>query len=253
MHRSMATNAGNDKERSQWFSILRNDMFTAELIHITKDYPEPGHDGFRRVLNELSLQVSPGETVVVTGPSGSGKSTLLNILGTLDHATSGSVMLGGQVAGEMKKEQLAGLRNRFTGFIFQMHMLLPQLTVLENVLLPLLPVRDRQFREEAHERAIGLLQRVGLSEPENRYPGQISVGECQRAAVVRALVNRPRLLLADEPTGSLDAANASVIADLLAELPAEHGCSVVMVTHDPAVAERMGTKYRLFNGKLHPA
>ena len=225
-------------------------MKVAEIIDVTKEYSTPGRNNVTPVLDHISLSIAQGETVAITGPSGSGKSTLLNILGTLDKPTSGKVVLGGEAVETMDENQLSTLRNRFTGFVFQLHLLLPQLTVLENVLLPVMPVRDKHFREEARERAVGLLQRVGLGGLMHQYPARMSVGECQRTAVVRALINRPKLLLADEPTGSLDARNAAILAELLADLRESDDFSLVLVTHDLEVAGRMKKHYKLLNGKI---
>jgi len=225
-------------------------MFTAELQDITKDYFQPGIDNPAHVLDHITLAIAADETVAVMGPSGSGKTTLLNLLGTLDRPTSGKVFRDGIPVEQLTEEQLAVLRNRSTGFIFQQHLLLPQLTVLENVLLPVMPVKDKLLKEEAGECALMLIERVGLKDHLHHYPGRLSVGECQRAAVVRALINRPKLLLADEPTGSLDARNAAMLAELLTELHENFTYSLVIVTHDPEVARRMKVHYRLQNGQL---
>ena len=151
---------------------------------------------------------------------------------------------------QMSENQLSDLRNTFIGFVFQMHHLLPQLTLLENILLPLLPRKDKTMTRQAGKRALQLIERVGLSGKENQYPSQLSAGECQRTAVVRALINQPRLLLADEPTGSLDAANASQLAELLAELNREENVALVLVTHSMDLASKMDKIYRLNEGKL---
>ncbi len=225
-------------------------MPIAELLDITKDYLQPVTGILTRVLDHVSMAVSENGTIAISGPSGSGKTTLLNILGTLDRPTSGKVFLDGKYVELMEEKQLASLRNRFTGFIFQQHLLLPQLTVLENVLLPLIPVRDKLFKKEALECALQLIERVGLKDHLRAYPAHLSVGECQRAAVVRALINRPKLLLADEPTGSLDARNAAIMTNLLVELREAYGYALVIVTHDPEVARRMNVRYQLLNGKL---
>jgi len=227
-------------------------MAIAQLTEVTKEYLNPSGAPPNRVLDRLSLTVAAGETIAVTGPSGSGKTTLLNILGTLDDATSGLVYLDGKRLADLEEKERAALRNRFTGFVFQQHFLLPQLTVLENVLLPVLPVKDKPYREEARRRAAALLEQVGMKGHAHHFPGRLSVGECQRVAVVRALINQPTLLLADEPTGSLDAHHAAVLADLLANLSREYGSSLVLVTHDPEVARKMHAHYRLMNGTLHP-
>ena len=222
----------------------------AELQQVTKYYGLPGSDQSSRVLHEISLQIAECENIAIVGPSGSGKSTLLNILGTLDSPTSGRVLLKGISVIDMDESRLAETRNKDIGFVFQMHYLLPQLTLLENILLPLLPQKDKILQKNAHEQALQLIHRVGLSKQLHKFPSQLSGGECQRTAVVRALINKPRLLLADEPTGSLDAANASQLADLLAELNKEQGVAMVIVTHSMELAGRSDKIYQLQEGKL---
>lgn len=224
----------------------------AELSHITKQYEQPGSLPVNRVLHDVSMQIQENERIAIVGPSGSGKSTLLNILGTLDSPSSGKVILDGQPVDQMNEARMAGIRSGFIGFVFQMHYLLPQLTLLENVLLPLLPEKDKALKEAAHQRALQLIGRVGLNAHINNYPAQLSGGECQRTAVVRALINNPRLLLADEPTGSLDAENASQLANLLCELNLEQNVALVIVTHSMELAGRMEHIYRLREGKLIP-
>lgn len=229
-------------------------MAVAELKDVSKDYLSSAKGKPSRVLDQISLVVGENETIAITGPSGSGKTTLLNILGTLDQPTSGTVFLNGKAVDRMEEKDLFICRNRFLGFIFQQHLLLPQLTILENVLLPLLPVKEKLLKEEAMERAMKLLERVGLKNLVHEYPARIAVGECQRTAVVRALINRPGLILADEPTASLDARNAAILAELLTELQENYSYSLVIVTHDQEVAGRMKKQFRLNNGKLdlHP-
>ena len=222
----------------------------AELQQVTKYYGLPGSDQSSRVLHEISLQIAECENIAIVGPSGSGKSTLLNILGTLDSPTSGRVLFKGISVNDMDESRLAETRNKDIGFVFQMHYLLPQLTLLENILLPLLPQKDKILQKNAQEQALQLIERVGLSKQLHKFPSQLSGGECQRTAVVRALINKPRLLLADEPTGSLDAANASQLADLLAELNKEQGVAMVIVTHSMELARRSDKIYRLQEGKL---
>lgn len=222
----------------------------AELLHITKYYEQSGSLIRNRVLDDISLQITENERIAIVGPSGSGKSTLLNILGTLDKPSSGNVILDGSPIEKMNLNQLAGIRNSFIGFVFQMHHLLPQLTLLENVMLPLLPQKDKTLLKSAYERALTLINKVGLSNYLNQFPSQLSVGECQRTAVVRALINQPRLLLADEPTGSLDAANAGQMANLLAELNQEQNVALVIVTHSLELAGKMEKIYHLREGKL---
>ena len=161
-------------------------------------------------------------------------------------------MLNGMNTAGMKEPELAALRNRFIGFVFQLHFLLPQLSLLENVLLPLLPVKDKEAIRAGRERAGRLIERMGLQDLVNEKPGRLSVGECQRAAVARALVNKPRLLLADEPTGSLDAETAALTGRLLSELQKEEKLSMVVVTHSQELAGRMDKIYKLGSGKLLP-
>ncbi len=204
----------------------------------------------REVLIELDLNIEKGETIAIIGPSGSGKSTLLNIIGSLDLPNSGKVLFrGNNVCAFAEKEQTE-YRNQSVGFIFQAHHLLPQLNLLENVLLPLLPVKDKNKKTHAKNRALELLEYVGLSQNMNQKPGELSGGECQRTAVVRALMNEPELILADEPTGSLDEKNAEQITDLLCEINQRYGVSVIMVTHSEKLARKMQKVYRLELGKL---
>ncbi len=207
-----------------------------ELIRVTKDYPEAGGAG-RRVLNELSLTVAAGDSLAIVGASGCGKSTLLNLIGMLDVPTSGEVRLFGESLTGRTADQLSAMRAREAGFVFQHHHLLPHLTALENVLVPTLalPAQD-PVRLSAPGRAAALLASVGLAGHEGKKPAQLSGGERQRVAVVRALINQPRLLLADEPTGALDEANGEALGRLLAGLPAAHGTTVIVVTHNPALA-----------------
>jgi lipoprotein-releasing system ATP-binding protein len=222
----------------------------AELRQITKYYEQPGSGIHNQVLDDISLQISDNERIAIVGPSGSGKSTLLNILGTLDRPTSGKVFLENQLIEQMDDNRLAEIRNTFIGFVFQMHHLLPQLTLLENVLLPFLPQKDKAILKSSTEHALHLINRVGLSKQLHQFPSQLSVGECQRTAVVRALINQPRLLLADEPTGSLDAANAEQLATLLSDLNHEQNVALVIVTHSMELAGKMDKIYQLREGKL---
>ncbi len=215
----------------------------AELQQVSRHYDH-------QVLNEISLTIHRGDSIAIVGPSGSGKSTLLNILGTLDRPSSGRVALKGETVESMDDNQLAGIRNHFIGFVFQLHYLLPQLTLLENILLPVLPERERSIIKSAEQRAFRLIERVGLSDRINHLPGALSVGECQRGAVVRALINKPGLLLADEPTGSLDEENAAALGTLLAELNYEEEMGMVVVTHSMELARRMKRIYRLHLGRL---
>jgi ABC-type lipoprotein export system ATPase subunit len=223
------------------------------LTRVTKRYDAPDKAGALLVLNDISLDLSRGESLAIVGPSGSGKSTLLHIIGTLDRPTSGSVSLNGQDLGALNEQQLATVRNRQVGFVFQSHYLLPQCTVLENVLVPTLAADEATTRNGAPERAARLLKRVGLGERLSHRPGELSGGERQRVAVVRALINQPQLLLADEPTGSLDQASARELGQLLLDLNREEGVSLIVVTHALELARRMGRVLELQQGRLVPA
>ncbi|MCX6914372.1 MAG: ABC transporter ATP-binding protein [Verrucomicrobia bacterium] len=202
------------------------------------------------MLNDISLDLTRGESLAIVGPSGSGKSTLLQIIGTLDQPTSGSVSLNGQDLSVLDDQQLADVRNRQIGFVFQSHYLLPQCTVLENVLVPTLATDEASVRNGASERAERLLKRVGLGERMSHRPGELSGGERQRVAVVRALINQPPLLLADEPTGSLDQTSARDLGQLLLELNREEGVSLIVVTHARELAQRMTRVLELKEGHL---
>lgn len=220
---------------------------TVELTQVIKSYSGDSH---RKVLNGLDFSIDAGQRFAITGPSGSGKSTLLNILGTLDRPSAGTVRIAGTDTAGLSDEGLAHLRAETIGFVFQLHHLLPQCSALENVLAPAL-ARSQVNWPETEQRARNLLQRVGLEHHLTKVPGQLSGGERQRVAVVRALINRPRLLLADEPTGALDEANARNLMDLLLEISEAEGVSLVLVTHDPAVASRLDRAYELRGGTLH--
>jgi ABC-type lipoprotein export system ATPase subunit len=202
------------------------------------------------VLRELSFTIPGGESVAIVGPSGCGKSTLLNIIGTLDHPTTGKVWLDGRDVSQLDEAGLALVRNGQIGFIFQSHHLLPQCTVLENVLVPTIAHKQANARDGARARAEKLLKRVGLGERLHHRPGQLSGGERQRVAVVRALINQPKLLLADEPTGALDRASAHGLAQLLVELNREEGVTLIVVTHAPDLARQMGRVLELRDGQL---
>jgi ABC-type lipoprotein export system ATPase subunit len=223
-----------------------------KLVNVTKRYDSPANAGALTVLNEVSLEVARGESLAIVGPSGSGKSTLLHIIGTLDRPTSGSVSLDGQDLNALDDLQIAAVRNRQIGFVFQAHYLLPQCTVWENVLVPTLACSDAGLRDGAGDRAKRLLKRVGLGERESHRPSELSGGERQRVAVVRALINQPQLLLADEPTGSLDHASAQELGQLLLELNREEGVTLIVVTHARDLARRMGRVLELTDGRLAP-
>jgi len=221
-----------------------------ELTDVTKRYDSPAGADAPAVLDGVSLTVAAGESVAIVGPSGSGKSTLLNIIGTLDRPTSGSVRLGGRDLLGLAAGELAEVRGREVGFVFQLHHLLGQCSALENVLVPTLAAAAPPG--EAEPRARALLERVGLGDRMDARPGRLSGGERQRVAVVRALINRPKVLLADEPTGSLDRSASEALGDLLAELNAEEGVTLIVVTHSDRLAARVGRTVRLADGKLAP-
>ncbi|EDY17646.1 ABC transporter-related protein [Chthoniobacter flavus Ellin428] len=220
-----------------------------EIRNLTKTYGAPDGGDAVEVLRGVDLKMAPGETLSITGPSGSGKSTVLNVVGALDKADSGEVIVNGQDIEKLSKNELAAYRSTTVGFIFQLHHLLPQCTILENVLVPTLAV-PKAKREAARGRAEELLEAVGLKHRLNHRPGELSGGERQRVAVARSLINAPKLLLADEPTGALDRVNAGKLVDLLAELNRTHGVTVIMVTHAPELAQRMGRVLELVDGKL---
>lgn len=218
-----------------------------ELVDVTKSYGAGGDVG---VLRGLNLAVARGEALAIVGPSGSGKTTLLNLIGTLDRPDAGCVRLDGEDLSRLDDTALARLRARRFGFIFQFHHLLPHLTVLENVLVPALAAEDAALQDAAPARARRLLERVGLGHRLDHRPAELSGGERQRAAVVRALVNQPALLLADEPTGALDRASAANLAALLVELNREENVTLIVVTHAPDLAGRMGRVCELRDGAL---
>jgi len=220
------------------------------LTDVSKRYESPTSTESVPVLRDVTLEIERGESVAIVGPSGSGKSTLLNIMGTLDRPGSGQVLLDGRELSRLDDIQLAAVRNREIGFIFQSHHLLPQCTVLENVLVPTLANKDAALRNGAVERAKGLLEKVGLGARFTHRPGQLSGGERQRVAVVRALINQPKLLLADEPTGALDRVSAENLADVLVQLNREDGVTLIVVTHAPDLAKRMARVLELRDGRL---
>ena len=224
-----------------------------ELIHVAKTFDGQAGEAPTPVLADISLQAGAGESLAVVGSSGSGKSTLLNLIGGLDRPSSGRILLGGRDLSELEETELSRIRNREIGFVFQRHHLLGQLSVLENVLVPTLVRKDLEDREPVEARARKLLSRVGLSDRLAFRPGRLSGGERQRVAVVRALINRPRLLLADEPTGSLDREASDRLGDLLVELNREEGVTLMVVTHAPDLAGRMDRTLELRDGRLFPS
>ncbi len=221
------------------------------LEHVGKSYISPTGDAKTKVLEGVDPTVLSGATVGIVGPSGSGKSTLLNIMVCLDFQDTGTVNMAGCEVGLLSPAERAEFRNSTVGFVFQLHHLLPQCTVLENVLIPTLMQR-RSAGDSGHmDRAVDLLGRVGLTDRMHHRPSQLSGGECLRAAVARALINRPSILLADEPTGSLDADTSKTITELLLDINESEGVTLVVVTHSNELAGKLGTVYELYAGVLH--
>jgi len=216
-----------------------------EVTALSKHYETPR--GPLPILVDVSFSKGPGDSLCIMGPSGSGKSTLLHVLGTLEPPSAGRVTLDGVSPHALPERELAAFRNRSIGFVFQDHFLLPQCSVIENVLVPTLVSRDPSDHEA---RARDLLERVGLSDRLDHRPAELSGGERQRAALARAPVLRPRLVLCDEPTGNLDAASAGKVADLLVELHRRDETVLVVVTHSASLAERFADRRRLTAGRL---
>jgi lipoprotein-releasing system ATP-binding protein len=219
-----------------------------QVQHLSKEYPTPR--GPLAVLTDVSLSLAPGDAAAVMGPSGSGKSSLLYIVGALERPTSGSVALDGQDPFALAPRQLAEFRNRSIGFVFQDHCLLPQCTVLENVLVPTLV---GQRADDSEQRARELIHIVGLSDRADHRPGELSGGERQRVAIARALIRRPRLLLCDEPTGNLDARSAEQVAELLFEVHRQQNSILIAVTHSAPLASRFPMRFDLIDRRLQLA
>ena len=231
----------------------KNQIKTKQMLKldkIIKYYEGPETTIRRTVLDELSLEIAKGDRIAILGPSGSGKSTLLNVMSSLDLPNSGTVKFDGEEISNYASDQLAQFRNKKIGFVFQSHHLLPQLSLLENVLLPFLPEKDRLVKKEAEKRALELLDFVGLSNQIHQRPGQMSGGECQRAAVVRALIHQPKLIFADEPTGSLDKESADQLAKLFVRINEEQAVTMIVVTHSQELAQYMNRICRIENGKI---
>ncbi len=217
-----------------------------QLENVFKDYTqgrEPVH-----VLHDVSMSVEQGEYIAIMGPSGSGKTTLMNLLGCLDVPTSGTYLLEGQDIGSMTDDQLADIRNESIGFVFQNFHLLPKMTALDNVALPLLyrgvGLRDRRTRAEAALKLMGLGDRMDF------FPNQLSGGQQQRVAIARAIVGSPKLLLADEPTGALDTASGVQIMDIFRRL-SQRGITIIMITHELGIAQCADKIYHILDGRLH--
>ena len=213
--------------------------------HLTKTYPTAG-GGQLTVLEDVSFELAPGDTFAIVGPSGSGKTTLLGLCAGLDRASSGSVELNGIALDNLSEDERAEVRNRHVGFVFQNFQLIPTLTALENVMVPL----ELRGDPRAEETARAWLEKVGLGHRLDHYPAQLSGGEQQRVAIARAFSNSPAILFADEPTGNLDADNAGGIVDLIFDLNRTAGTTLVLVTHDLELARRTGRILRLKGGRV---
>lgn len=217
-----------------------------KIKEISKSFTQRG-----MVLNNLSLDVNAGDTVAIMGPSGSGKTTLMNIIGLLDKPDKGEINFKGTSIADFSEDESADYRNMNIGFVFQEHLLLPYLTVSDNIFLPLLASRYEQSELPVKEKYIKILmEKTGISNLSGKYPHQISGGEAQRVALVRALANNPSVLLADEPTGSLDARNADNMGDLLLEMNRQFGITIILATHSTDLANKMSRILQLEEGKL---
>jgi putative ABC transport system ATP-binding protein len=219
-------------------------MAVLEALNITKTY-SVDHRAIT-VLDDVSLSVEAGSFVVISGSSGSGKTTLLTLLSGLDRPTSGRILINGQDITEASEEALAPLRNRSIGFVFQSFHLVPSMTALENIMFP----AELQHNPQAEERARHLLQSVGLADRAANLPSQLSGGEKQRVALCRAMVNRPELLFADEPTGNLDSRNGQMVLEQLIDLKNAHAATLILVTHNPEIAQAADYVIRLQDGRL---
>ena len=221
-----------------------------ELSDVSKSYDSPSGEESVEVFAGVNLELAEGESAAIVGPSGSGKSTLLNVIGALDKPSGGEVIVDGNDVVGLSSGEVASFRNQTVGFVFQAHHLLPQCTVLENIMVPALAGHGGLSGKALRERAEGLLEEVDLSHRLHHRPAEISGGEKQRVAVARALVNEPGLLLADEPTGALDKANSDNLVELLVELNEKRGLTLLAVSHSPEVASQMGVTYLLDDGGL---
>lgn len=221
-----------------------------ELKNISKYYGAEGDGNYQMVLEKINFTIESGDSVAIIGPSGSGKSTLLNIAGSLDSPNIGEVLFKGNLINGMNDKELSKFRNKNIGFIFQQHHLLPQLSLLENVMLPVIPYSTKQEIKNKEKTALKLIERVGLSEHIHKYPPMLSGGECQRVAVIRALINRPEVIMADEPTGSLDRENALSLGKLLHEINSELKTAMIIVTHSSELASMFDCIYKLDKGRL---
>ncbi|GAB4441545.1 MAG: ABC transporter ATP-binding protein [bacterium] len=221
--------------------------FLLETIELKKSFISPSGE-LLEIIKGVSFTVKTGDTVSIVGMSGAGKTTFLHLLGLLDKPTEGKVIYFGKDVTELKEEELASFRNNNIGFVFQFHYLLPEFTALENAVMPLI-IRGVPFKE-AKERGMELFKKVNLEERAMHKPGQLSGGEQQRVAVIRAFIGEPAIILADEPTGNLDKKNARNITELFLKLNEEHKTSLVLVTHNDELASMMKTKYKIDDGML---
>ncbi|MBD8990373.1 MAG: ABC transporter ATP-binding protein [Clostridiales bacterium] len=221
-------------------------MAILELTDICKDYQQ-GKEPVR-VLKNINMTVEKGDYLAIMGPSGSGKTTLMNIIGCLDVPTSGSYTLEGRALKDLSDDELAEVRNKHIGFVFQRFYLLPKMDALDNVALPLLyadvPLKERRERAEEALKAVGLGERIHF------LPNQLSGGQCQRVAIARAIVGKPQLLLADEPTGALDTKAGNQIMEIFRRL-SDEGMTIIMITHEPSIAACADKTYRILDGELH--
>ena len=218
-----------------------------ELKHVYKDYPQAA--GLQTVLHDINLEIFAGEFVAIVGPSGNGKSTLLNLLTGIDYPSRGEVLVNGAALHQLNSEQLSAWRGVNLGIVFQFFQLLPALSLLQNIVLPMDFV-GKLSKRERHERALHLLELVGLADAADRLPSQVSGGQQQRVAIARALANDPPLIVADEPTGNLDTATADAVFDLFAHLR-DQGKTLVMVTHNENLADAASRKLEIRSGRIH--
>jgi len=221
-----------------------------ELKNVSKSYPGPEGGRSLTILQDINFELRTGSSAAIVGPSGSGKSTLLNIIGALDTPSSGEVRVNGQNLQKLNAKEAAAYRNLTVGFIFQLHHLLPQCTVLENVLIPAMAGHSKENASTLNQRARVLLDKVGLSARATHRPGELSGGERQRVAIARSLINRPKLVLADEPTGALDQGNSGNLLSVLLQLQRDENLSLLVVTHAMDVAKRLQNTYVLDNNQL---
>jgi ABC-type lipoprotein export system ATPase subunit len=217
-----------------------------KLENISKSFVQRGV-----VLENLNLEAGEGDSIAITGPSGSGKTTLMNIIGALDRPDSGDIFFRGDSILALSSNELASYRNRNIGFVFQDHLLLNHLTIRENIMLPIFAVKisEKEYKEK-DDYAMLLMDRIGISGLKDKYPFQVSGGEAQRTTLVRALIGKPSIILADEPTGSLDAKNAGMLGRLLIDMNRDFGITLIVATHSPDLASMMGSHLRLDDGKL---